>query len=100
MKKIIIFQLFINLFFVQFSSAQKNPNVVFILAANYKTPNIDQSAKEGLQFNHCFTAPLCGQLPLAPSDFGFGIYWNTQEKGKYYTINGNVISLRDKEYAC
>jgi arylsulfatase A len=48
-----------------------------------------------------------GQLPLKPDDFGFdeyltftgsGIYWNTQEKGKNYVVNGTKIPLRDKEY--
>lgn len=49
------------------------PNIVFILAddlgfaeisANgsdrYKTPNIDSLAKNGVRFNHFYTAPLCG----------------------------------------
>jgi arylsulfatase A-like enzyme len=52
---------------------QDKPNIIFILADdlgignvgcygadNFKTPNIDQLAKEGIQFNHAFTAPLCG----------------------------------------
>ena len=48
-----------------------------------------------------------GQLPLDPSDFGFdyylkfagsGVYWNTQEKGKTYLLNGEKKALRDKEY--
>ena len=47
------------------------------------------------------------QFSLAPSDFGFddglnfkgsGIYWNTQEKGKEYELNGKTLPLRDKEY--
>ncbi len=48
-----------------------------------------------------------GQLPLGPGDFGFdewlkfqgsGVYWNTQDKGKTYLVNGNKTTLRDKEY--
>ena len=48
-----------------------------------------------------------GQLPLGPAEFGFdeylkftgsGVYWNTQDKGKTYTVNGRVLSLRDREY--
>jgi len=48
-----------------------------------------------------------GQLPLEPSDFGFdyylkftgsGVYWNTQEKGKTYLLNGEKKVLHDKEY--
>ena len=48
-----------------------------------------------------------GQLPLDPSEFGFddyltfrgsGVYWNTQDKGKTYTVNGEKRPLQDKEY--
>lgn len=48
-----------------------------------------------------------GQLSLLPSDWGFddylkftgsGIYWNTQEKGKDYLLNGKLLKLNDKEY--
>ena len=48
-----------------------------------------------------------GQLPLGPADFGFddylkftgsGIYWNTQDKGKTYELNGKKVPLRAKEY--
>ena len=48
-----------------------------------------------------------GQLPLGPGDFGFdeyltfsgsGVYWNTQDKGKIYVVNGEKTPLRDKEY--
>ena len=48
-----------------------------------------------------------GQLPLTPADFGFddyltfngsGVYWNTQEKGRTYRVNGETRTLRDKEY--
>jgi arylsulfatase A len=48
-----------------------------------------------------------GQLPLGPSDFGFdesltftgsGIYWNSQEKGKAYKVNGKKVTLQDGEY--
>ena len=48
-----------------------------------------------------------GQLPLGPAEFGFddylkfqgsGIYWNTQDKGKTYELNGKTVPLRDKEY--
>ena len=49
------------------------PNIIFILADDlgignvscygadfYKTPQIDQLAKNGMRFNHAYTAPLCG----------------------------------------
>lgn len=47
------------------------------------------------------------QLPLEPGDWGFdeylrfqgsGKYWNTQEKGKFYTLNGKETRLLDGEY--
>ncbi len=153
-------------------SQQKKPNIIFILADdlgigdvgcygadNYKTPNIDKLAMDGMRFTHAYTAPLCGpsritilsgrhlfrtggtnqdacllikpsaetlmptylkqagyvstmigkqgQMDLEPSDWGFddylkfqgsGIYWNTQEKGKTYTVNGVKTDLKDNEY--
>ena len=48
-----------------------------------------------------------GQLPLGPAEFGFddylkfkgsGVYWNTQDKGKNYEVNGKATKLNDKEY--
>jgi arylsulfatase A len=153
-------------------SQPKKPNIIFILADdlgigdvgcygadNYKTPNIDKLASQGVRFTNAFTAPLCGpsratiltgrhlfrtgatnqdatgqmkpaeetmmpaylkqagyvstsigkwgQLPLEPSDWGFdnylkfkgsGVYWNTQDKGKTYLVNGVEKKLNDKEY--
>ncbi len=48
-----------------------------------------------------------GQLPLGPAEFGFdehlkfqgsGTYWNTQDKGKKYLVNGKSVLLPDKVY--
>ena len=48
-----------------------------------------------------------GQLPLGPAEFGFddylkfkgsGTYWNTQERGKIYEVNGKTLPLPDKIY--
>ena len=48
-----------------------------------------------------------GQLPLGPAEFGFdahlkfqgsGAYWNTQDKGKTYLLNGKTVALPDKVY--
>jgi len=47
------------------------------------------------------------QLPLEPGDWGFneymrfqgsGKYWNTQERAKFYTLNGKETRLLDGEY--
>lgn len=53
-------------------SSAKPPNVIFILAddlgyetitanggESYLTPNIDQLAKEGMRFEHCYALPQC-----------------------------------------
>jgi arylsulfatase A len=57
-----------------------------------------------------YVTAMCGkwsQLPLQPSDWGFdeylrfngsGKYWNTQDGNKTYTLNGQEIPLKDKEY--
>jgi arylsulfatase A len=48
-----------------------------------------------------------GQLPLGPAEFGFdfhlrykgsGTYWNTQERGKSYTLDGVTKDLGDGQY--
>ena len=48
-----------------------------------------------------------GQLPLGPGDFGFddhlkfqgsGVYWNTQDKGKNFELNGKTLELKDGVY--
>lgn len=48
-----------------------------------------------------------GQLPLRPNDFGFdeylrfngsGVYWNSQDKGKRYELNGKDVPLKDGQY--
>jgi arylsulfatase A len=54
-------------------SSGTKPNIIYILADdlgigdvscygsdNNKTPNIDKLAKGGIQFQHCYTASLCG----------------------------------------
>jgi arylsulfatase A len=48
-----------------------------------------------------------GQLPLQPGDFGFdeylrfngsGTYWNSQDRGHSYTVNGKERKLADNQY--
>lgn len=48
-----------------------------------------------------------GQLPAGPAEAGFddylkftgsGTYWNTQDKGKKYLVNGETVALPDKVY--
>jgi len=60
-------------FLPEIIASGKKPNIIFILADdygigdvgcygadNFKTPNIDKLAKEGIRFTHAYTAPLCG----------------------------------------
>lgn len=64
---------FIGISHTSSGATSKKPNIVFILADdlgfaeisanradNYKTPNIDALAQNGVRFNHFYTAPLCG----------------------------------------
>ncbi|MDO8541179.1 MAG: sulfatase-like hydrolase/transferase [Opitutaceae bacterium] len=154
------------------TTTPERPNIIFILADdygtgevgcygadNYKTPNLDRLARQGVRYTNAYTVPLCGpsralimtgryafrtgatnqdatgkltpaaeimmptvlksagyitsmvgkwgQLPLGPGEFGFddylkikgsGTYWNTQDRGKTYLLNGRDVPLRDKEY--
>jgi len=65
---------------------QKKPNIIFILADdlgypeiscngadNYKTPNIDKLASQGLRFTHAYANPLCGpsRATLLTGRYGF-----------------------------
>ena len=63
---------FLTLFIALPLSAADRPNIVFILAddvgceplgcyggSSFQTPNIDRLAAEGLQFQHCYSMPVC-----------------------------------------
>ena len=52
----------------------RRPNIVLMMAddvswecfgcyggEDYKTPNIDRLAREGIKFNHCYSTPICTQ---------------------------------------
>ncbi|MEO1844140.1 MAG: sulfatase-like hydrolase/transferase, partial [Akkermansiaceae bacterium] len=54
------------------AAATTKPNIVFIMAddfgyecvganggTSYKTPVLDQMAKEGMRFEHCYSQPIC-----------------------------------------
>ena len=54
------------------SAEARRPNIVLIMAddigyecfgsygsTQYKTPNIDQMAADGMRFTHCYSQPLC-----------------------------------------
>lgn len=72
------FKIIITLLCLQFTlhaqmATKQKPNFIFVLADdlgidgvscygadNYKTPNIDNLAKQGIRYTHAYTAPLCG----------------------------------------
>jgi arylsulfatase A-like enzyme len=106
MKKIIISQLVIILLFFNFSFAQNKPNIIFILADdygtaevgaygadNYKTPNIDMLAKSGVQFNHCYTAALCGpsRALILTGRYAFRTGATNQDKTGKFTPKDEVM---------
>jgi arylsulfatase A len=64
--------LFVMLLFVTKAGAQTQPNIIFILGddigyrvpqvnggKSYNTPNLNQMAKNGMNFTECHSAPLC-----------------------------------------
>jgi len=66
--------------------AKRPPNIVFILAddvgmeclgcyggTSYHTPNLDTLAREGMQFNYCFSCPECcpSRAQLMTGRYGF-----------------------------
>ena len=78
-------------------------------ATGLMEPSVETMMPKYLKPAGYFTAAVgkWGQLPLGPAEFGFdehlkfkgsGVYWNTQDNGKNYTVNGRVKALRDKEY--
>jgi arylsulfatase A len=71
--KITLFFLFFQICLKAQVLTNQKPNIIFVLADDlgidglscygadiYKTPNIDNLAKEGIRFTHAYTAPLCG----------------------------------------
>lgn len=75
MKKTVIAFIVCLILIAQFSAlsaAQQRPNIILIMAddvgwecfgaygaADYQTPNIDALALSGVQFNHCYSTPIC-----------------------------------------
>ena len=73
------------------------PNIIFILADdlgignvgcygadNFKTPNIDALAKNGLRMEHCYAAPLCGpsRALLLTGRYAFHTGMTSNDAGK------------------
>ena len=71
------------------SGADRKPNVVLIMiddaswecfgsygAVDYKTPNLDKLARMGLQFDHCYSTPICttSRVKLMTGKYNFRNY--------------------------
>lgn len=70
-------------------NAQTPPNVILIMAddvswecfdcyggEDYKTPNIDRLASQGVRFEHCYSTPICttSRVKLMTGKYGFRNY--------------------------
>lgn len=82
----IFFILFFLLISCSTKETSKSPNIVFILVddmgtevlgcyggTTYQTPNINQLALTGIQFNHCYSSPVCSpsRQNLLTGRYGF-----------------------------
>ncbi len=71
------------------NGADRKPNIILIMAddagwecfgsygaVDYKTPRLDRLAAEGLQFNHCYSTPLCtpSRVKLMTGQYNFRNY--------------------------
>lgn len=76
-------------FFAAVSHADTKPNVILIMAddvswecfgcygaQDYKTPNIDRLASEGIRFEHCYSTPICtpSRVKIMTGKYGFRNY--------------------------
>ena len=70
-------------------AADRKPNIILIMAddvswecfgcygaEDYKTPNIDRLAAEGIQFQHCYSTPICtpSRVKIMTGKYGFRNY--------------------------
>ena len=82
----VFFILFFLLISCSTKETSKSPNIVFILVddmgtevlgcyggTTYQTPNIDKLALTGIQFNHCYSSPVCSpsRQNLLTGRYGF-----------------------------
>ena len=105
-KKILSYLLVFTFFLCDDAFSQKNPNIIFILADdygvgevgaygadNYKTPNIDALTKTGVQFNHCYTAALCGpsRAMILTGRYAFRTGATNQDKTGQFTPQAETM---------
>jgi arylsulfatase A len=91
LRKSVILVLAGLLFALSLNGATRKPNVVLIMvddaswecfgpygAVDYQTPHIDKLAKQGLQFDHCYSTPICttSRVKLMTGQYNFRNYTN------------------------
>lgn len=92
-------------------SKTKKPNIILIMAddigyeafgsygnTNYKTPRLDKMASEGMQFNYCYSQPLCtpsrvkimtGKEKYQKRRFVQNTDWKLYESGEFYNVKND-----------
>ena len=70
-------------------AAERKPNIILIMAddvswecfgcygaEDYRTPNIDQLAADGIKFQHCYSTPICtpSRVKIMTGKYGFRNY--------------------------
>ncbi len=72
-----LLSIFLTTLLISYSAASaKKPHIILIMAddvswecfscygaQDYKTPELDRLAKEGVRFQHCYSTPICTTSP-------------------------------------
>ncbi|WDE99275.1 sulfatase-like hydrolase/transferase [Lentisphaera profundi] len=115
MSKIISILLFLSTYII---AASDKPNIILIMAddvgweafgsygtEDYKTPNLDALAANGVQFNHCYSTPICttSRVMIMTGQYNFRNYThfgylNPKEKtfGNLLQENGYKTAIAGK----
>ena len=88
------------------------PNIILIMAddmgretvgahggLDYKTPELDQLAAQGLSFDHCYSLPICtpSRVKLMTGQYGFRNYIGFGKLDPSETTFGNVLQKANYE---
>ena len=104
--------LILGVSFFSCKTAEKRPNIVLIMAddmgyeclgcngsTEYKTPNLDKLAQEGVRFKECFSQPLCtpSRVKIMTGKYNFRNYQDFGYLDPSQLTFGNL--LKDAGYA-
>ncbi|MFT6811311.1 MAG: arylsulfatase A [Saprospiraceae bacterium] len=88
------------------SKEANKPNIILIMAddigyeafgsygnTNFKTPRIDQMARQGMQFNHCYSQPLCtpSRVKIMTGKYNFRNYHGFGELDPHETTFAHIL---------